>query len=270
MFASLGRLVTAHPGKVALAWLVVVAGLMGISFALGLPGPSSSEASQLPAQYESAQAQQALNHAFGAPSTNATSTLVVSRADGKPLTAADIAAADNAVAALSRKEAARHGVDASAGLHPGNQPTRVHISPGVQPSPNRLIALAAVSFEGQTGTPNTNLAVSNIRADSGPVMTRAGLRAHLTGSQLLPVVLFGVGTDYAVFLLYRYRERLRAGEDHRTAMAGAIARVGNAIIASAVAVAVSFSALMVSGLRTFRVLGPSLALVVLAMLLRLA
>lgn len=337
VFASLGRFVTTHPGKVVLAWLVIVAGLMGISFALGLPGPSSSEAAQLPAGYESARAQQALNHAFGAPGTNATSTLVVSRADGRPLTAADIAAADNTVAALSREEAARHGVDASAGLHPGNQPARVHLSPGVQPSPNRLIALATVSFDGQAGTPNTNLAVGNIRDDSGPLMARAGLRAHLTGqaaaaqdssstlalatygmvgaivllllllfrspavalttvfaiylvgagvsgslnigahlfgfhlddteTQLLPVVLFGVGTDYAVFLLYRYRERLRAGEDHKTAMAGAIARVGNAIIASALAVAVSFSALMISGLRTFRVLGPSLALAVLAMLL---
>jgi RND superfamily putative drug exporter len=336
MFASLGRFVTARPGKVVLAWLVVVAGLTGISVALGLPGPSASQAAQLPARYESARAQQALNHAFGAPSTDATATLVVSRADGKPLTAANIAAADRAVGALSRKEAARHGVNTSTGLHPSSQPARVRVSPGVQSSPNRLIALAAVSFEGQVGTPNTNLAVSNIRADSGPLMARAGLRAHLTGmaaaaedssgtvalatygmlaaivvlllvlfrspavafttvfaiymvgagvgallnigahlfgfhlddteTQLLPIVLFGVGTDYAVFLLYRYRERLRAGEDHKSAMAGAIARVGNAIIASALAVAFSFSALVVSGLRTFRVLGPSLAVAVLAML----
>ena len=64
----------------------------------------------------------------------------------------------------------------------------------------------------------------------------------------MPVVLYGVGTDYAVFLLYRYRERLRAGDDHRTAMANAIGRVGSAVVASALAVAVSFSAMLISGL----------------------
>jgi len=98
--------------------------------------------------------------------------------------------------------------------------------------------------------------------------------AHVGGFQLdqattslLPVVLFGVGTDYAVFLLYRYRDRLRAGDDHKTAMTAAVAKVGHAMVASALAVAVSFSAMAVSGLLTFRILGPSLAVAVLAMLL---
>jgi RND superfamily putative drug exporter len=93
-----------------------------------------------------------------------------------------------------------------------------------------------------------------------------GFQLDQTTTNLLPVVLFGVGTDYAVFLLCRYRDRLRAGEDHRTAMAAAIAKVGHAIVASALAVAVSFAALLASGLASFRILGPSLAVAVLAML----
>jgi RND superfamily putative drug exporter len=103
-------------------------------------------------------------------------------------------------------------------------------------------------------------ALLNIAAHLG------GFQLDQTTTSLLPVVLFGVGTDYAVFLLYRYRDRLRAGDDHRTAMTAAIARVGHAMVASALAVAVSFSAMAASGLASFRILGPSLAIAVLAML----
>jgi len=105
------------------------------------------------------------------------------------------------------------------------------------------------------------------------VLSLLDIAGHVLGFQLdqvtttlLQVVLLGVGTDYAVFLLYRYRDRLRAGEHHRAAMAAAIAKVGHAIAASALAVAVSFTALLASGLTTFRILGPSLAAAVLAML----
>ncbi|WP_345541995.1 MMPL family transporter [Phytohabitans rumicis] len=84
-------------------------------------------------------------------------------------------------------------------------------------------------------------------------------------SGLLPVVLFGVGTDYVVFLLFRYRERLRLGEDRRTAMVSALGRVGEAIAVSAVAVAVSFGALLLSGFGSFQILGPALAIAVLVM-----
>ncbi|MEV0715757.1 MMPL family transporter [Asanoa sp. NPDC050611] len=89
------------------------------------------------------------------------------------------------------------------------------------------------------------------------------LDGSVTG--LLPVVLFGVGTDYVVFLLFRYRERLRLGEDRKAAMVSALGRVGEAIAVSAVAVAVSFGALLLSGFGSFQVLGPALAIAVLVM-----
>jgi RND superfamily putative drug exporter len=94
-----------------------------------------------------------------------------------------------------------------------------------------------------------------------------GAKLDQTATSLLPVVLFGVGTDYIVFLMFRYRERLRTGDEHRPAMAAGIGKVGEAVVASALAVAVSFSAMLFSQLAPFRVLGPALGLAVLVMLL---
>ncbi|GAA1975204.1 MMPL family transporter [Nocardioides panacihumi] len=87
-----------------------------------------------------------------------------------------------------------------------------------------------------------------------------------TTESILPIVLFGVGTDYVVFFMFRYREQLRRGEDHRTAIASAIGRVGEAVSSSAFAVVVSFAALILSQLKSLRLLGPSLSLAVLVML----
>ncbi|SUA76503.1 Putative membrane protein ydgH [Nocardia otitidiscaviarum] len=83
---------------------------------------------------------------------------------------------------------------------------------------------------------------------------------------LLLVVLFGVGTDYFLFLIFRYRERLRAGDDPQTAMVNAVARVGEAIASAAFAVIIAFAALVLSALGMFRSLGVSLAIAVAIML----
>ncbi|MEV4488954.1 MMPL family transporter [Micromonospora coxensis] len=105
-------------------------------------------------------------------------------------------------------------------------------------------------------------AATGLLALGGKVFGYA-LDASTTG--LLPVVLLGIGTDYAVFLLFRYRERLRAGEDRRAAMVHAVGRIGGAVTVSALVVAVAFGALVLSRLASFRVLGPALAVAVLLM-----
>jgi RND superfamily putative drug exporter len=79
---------------------------------------------------------------------------------------------------------------------------------------------------------------------------------------ILIVVLYGIGTDYILFFLFRYRERLRAGEDSRTAVAQAVARAGEAIASAGGAVIVSFLALLLSSLGIFRSIGPALAIAV--------
>jgi RND superfamily putative drug exporter len=84
---------------------------------------------------------------------------------------------------------------------------------------------------------------------------------------LLPIVVLGVGTDYVVFLLHRYRERLRAGDEPHVAMQHAISRIGPAIGFSAMTVVVALSALALSSLQSLRVLGPALGFGVLATLL---
>jgi putative drug exporter of the RND superfamily len=94
-----------------------------------------------------------------------------------------------------------------------------------------------------------------------------GLGIDTTITTMLIVVLFGVGTDYILFLMFRYRERLRAGEDSKTAMESAIRRVGPAIATAAGAVIIAFLALTLSSLSLFRSLGPALAIAVATTLL---
>jgi RND superfamily putative drug exporter len=84
---------------------------------------------------------------------------------------------------------------------------------------------------------------------------------------ILLIVLFGIGTDYILFLLFRYRERLRAGDDKRTAMVVAVERVGDVIASAAAAVIVAFLVLLVASLGFFGSLGPALAIGVGVMLI---
>ncbi|MCW2780447.1 MAG: hypothetical protein JWR35_896 [Marmoricola sp.] len=86
---------------------------------------------------------------------------------------------------------------------------------------------------------------------------------------ILIVVLFGIGTDYILFFLFRYRERIRANqatEDRRErsnlAVVEAISRAGEAIASAGGAVIVSFMALILSSLGIFKSIGPALAIAV--------
>ena len=74
---------------------------------------------------------------------------------------------------------------------------------------------------------------------------------------LLIVVLFGIGTDYILFLLFRYRERLRAGEESRSAVATSVARVGQAIASSGLVVIAAMVALVLSEMKSFQTMAPA-------------
>jgi RND superfamily putative drug exporter len=80
-------------------------------------------------------------------------------------------------------------------------------------------------------------------------------------------VLFGIGTDYILFLMFRYRERLRLGDDPKQGMVNAVHRVGEVIASAAGVVIVAFLALLLSTLSLFRSLGPTLAIAVAVTLL---
>ncbi|WP_406724683.1 MMPL family transporter [Streptomyces sp. GD-15H] len=94
-----------------------------------------------------------------------------------------------------------------------------------------------------------------------------GLQADNSVSAILIVVLFGVGTDYILFLLFRYREQLREGQEPKKAMIDAVARVGETIASAAGAVIVAFFALVLSTMGMLRAMGPSLAIAVAVTLL---
>ncbi|TAM85580.1 MAG: MMPL family transporter, partial [Jatrophihabitans sp.] len=59
--------------------------------------------------------------------------------------------------------------------------------------------------------------------------THLGFDVSLDLPPLLTVVLFGIGTDYILFTLFRYREHLRAGARGRAAVVHATARVAEVI-----------------------------------------
>jgi RND superfamily putative drug exporter len=94
-----------------------------------------------------------------------------------------------------------------------------------------------------------------------------GLKADSSIEVILVVVLYGIGTDYILFFLFRYRERLRQGEDTRASVVHALERAGEAIASAGGAVIVAFLALVLSSLSIFRAIGPALAIAVATTLL---
>lgn len=75
-------------------------------------------------------------------------------------------------------------------------------------------------------------------------------------------VMFGAGTDYAVFLLSRYHDYVRLGESSDEAVRRALASIGKVIAASAATVAVTFLAMVFTKLPVFSTVGPALAIAV--------
>ncbi|MEI7915795.1 MAG: RND family transporter, partial [Mycobacteriaceae bacterium] len=76
---------------------------------------------------------------------------------------------------------------------------------------------------------------------------------------LLTAMLAGAGTDYAVFLISRYHDYLRAGNDSDAAVRNALGSVGKVIAASAATVAVTFIGMVFTKLTVFYTVGVALA-----------
>jgi putative drug exporter of the RND superfamily len=93
------------------------------------------------------------------------------------------------------------------------------------------------------------------------------LKADSSIEVILFVVLYGIGTDYILFFLFRYREALRTGVDTKAAVVRSLERAGEAIASAGGAVIVSFLALVLSSLGIFRSIGPALAIAVAVTLL---
>lgn len=75
----------------------------------------------------------------------------------------------------------------------------------------------------------------------------------------MSAMMIGAGVDYAVFLISRYHEYLRAGMTPDDAVAQAITAIGKVIAASAATVAVTFLGMGFTTLKVFSTAGPALA-----------
>jgi len=83
-----------------------------------------------------------------------------------------------------------------------------------------------------------------------------GLVINSQNSALLTILVFGVGTDYALLLIARYREALHQHENVRVAMLHALRGAAPAIVASAATVIAGLLCLLAADLNETRGLGP--------------
>jgi RND superfamily putative drug exporter len=104
-----------------------------------------------------------------------------------------------------------------------------------------LIPLLVVAFASQAATASVYW-----------LAREAGLNVNGQSGGILPVLVFGAGTDYALLLIARYREELRRHEDRRRAMAFALRQAAPAILASGGTVVAGLLCLLAADLNSTR------------------
>jgi putative drug exporter of the RND superfamily len=93
-----------------------------------------------------------------------------------------------------------------------------------------------------------------------------GFQFDVSTPQLITTVLIGLGTDYYLFLAFRFREQLRSGQERKQAAGVAGGKVAAVIASAALAVAAAFATLGLAQFGQFRALGPAVAISVLVAL----
>lgn len=76
----------------------------------------------------------------------------------------------------------------------------------------------------------------------------------------LSAIMAGAGTDYAVFLISRYHDYIRAGYDEKKAVEAAVISIGKVITASAATVGITFLLLSFAKMGVFKTVGTSSAI----------
>jgi RND superfamily putative drug exporter len=105
---------------------------------------------------------------------------------------------------------------------------------------------------------------------AGPVIaeaSKAGLHVSSLTQILLLILTLGAGTDYGLFLVFRVREELRAGQNPQDAVTVALSRVGESISFSAATVIAALLTLMLAAFGMYSSLGLPLAIAIGFMLL---
>jgi RND superfamily putative drug exporter len=93
-------------------------------------------------------------------------------------------------------------------------------------------------------------------------LAKSGATVSSNSTSILIVLMFGVGTDYCLLLVSRYREELRRIEDKHQAMGRAVRRAGPAILASGLTVSLAMLTLALADNKNTSSLGPVAAIAV--------
>ena len=89
-----------------------------------------------------------------------------------------------------------------------------------------------------------------------------GATVSTNSTSILIVLMFGVGTDYCLLLVSRYREELHRIEDKHEAMQRALRRAGPALLASGCTVIAAMLVLLLAEGGSTKSLGPVSAIVI--------
>jgi putative drug exporter of the RND superfamily len=98
-------------------------------------------------------------------------------------------------------------------------------------------------------------------------LTHVGLQVSSLSQIMLIILVLGAGTDYALFLIFRVREEIRAGMPHREAIVRSVERVGESITFSAGTVIAALLSLLAATFGIYSSLGAPLAIAIFLMLL---
>ena len=109
------------------------------------------------------------------------------------------------------------------------------------------------------------LALTAVGASIGGITLLAGaMNVSVSAIPVAGLVGLGVGIDYALFVVARYRENRAAGQANEQALAGAMASSGAAVVFAGGTVVVATAALAITGLGILTSIGLATALMVLS------
>jgi putative drug exporter of the RND superfamily len=109
------------------------------------------------------------------------------------------------------------------------------------------------------------LALVSVGASIGGIMLLAStMDVSVSAIAVAGLVGLGVGIDYALFVVARYRENRSAGQDNTVALAGSMATSGTAVVFAGGTVMIATAALGITGLGILTSIGLSTALMVFA------
>lgn len=106
-------------------------------------------------------------------------------------------------------------------------------------------------------------ALISASAIAGPIVGELGnhgLKVSSLAQLLMIVLVLGAGTDYGLFLVFRVRENMRAGQESKEAVVNAVTKVGESITFSALTVIAALLSLLAATFQIYSTLGIPLAI----------